>query len=159
MGVIVTKWKGWLVALGIGIVGVLTLQWTLSLVGPAPHMTSSRLFYDDFGAYVRIVQSTKGTDQHVVQTVQSLQPYLLGEATGLQGYFDMIGAGADASAPSELVQDLIAIPTHAIRSPSILHQLNQIVALLAPLAQPSSNEGAMRHALAQLQNEVPTITW
>lgn len=160
MGLIVTRWKGWLVSFGVGIVCILILQWGLSIAGPAPYMTSSRLFYDDFRAYVRILQSTKGTNQHVVQTARSFQPYLLGEATGLQGYFDMIGAGPiDASAPSVLVQDLQTIPTSAIRSPSIQHQLNQIVTMLSPLAKSSSNEGAIRHALAQLQNEVPTITW
>lgn len=128
MGVIATRWKGWLVLFGLGIVGILSVQWGLSFAGPASHMTSSRLFYVDFRAYVRILQSTKGTNQPIVYAVRSLQPYLLGEATGLQGYYDMIGAGrADASAPSVLVQDLQTIPTRA--------------------------------TLAQLQQEVPTITW
>lgn len=160
MGVIVTRWKGGLVSFGLGIVGILSVQWGLSFAGPAPHMTSSRLFYDDFRAYVRILQSTKGTNQQVVYAVRSLQPYLLGEATGLQGYYDMIGAGrADASAPSVLVQDLQTIPTSAIRSPSIQHQLSQIVTMLSPLANSSSSEGAIRHALAQLQTRVTTISW
>lgn len=160
MGVMVTRWKGWLVSFGLGMVCILILQWGLSFAGPAPHMTSSRLFYDDFRAYVRIIQSTKGTNQQVVYAVRSLQPYLLGQATGLQGYFDMIGAGrVDASAPSVLVQDLQTIPTSSIRSRSIQHQLNQIVTMLAPLSKSSSSEGAIRHALAQLQTRLSTISW
>lgn len=156
-----SKWQtSKLVALFLtGALVALILQWVVVDYGPAPDPTSAKLFYEDFRAYVHTDSNKSISHPQLVRSLQVIEPYLLGEANGLESYFNVIGAGPNNSALNQLVQDVQAIPTNQLGNPRIERHLNQALSLLKPLAASKPTRQQIDHALALLNTSLASTHW